>query len=157
YDTGRKQVRSDIQILAARLLRRHVCNRANRNSLSGHQAAISRYIARCSFRLIRLREFRKAEIEDLRLASRRYKNIGRLEIAVQKPGSVCRIQRIRNLDAEVQQKTDFERVSGNLLIQRLSLQQLHRYKLSSLVLVNLIDRADVGMIQRGGSARFTLE
>ena len=46
---------------------------------------------------------------------------------------------------------------GDALLQRLSFEQLHGDKRVAPVLVNIVDRADVGMVEGGGGLGFALE
>ena len=48
-------------------------------------------------------------------------------------------------------------VRGQPLFQRLAIQQLHRNKRLAFVLVNVVNGADAGMIERGRRAGLALE
>src|ERR1700681_996676 len=73
------------------------------------------------------------------------------------PLGVCGVQRINNLRSQLQQLFDSERFSADLVLERLSLQQLHGDEVLAVRFVNLVDRADVRMIERGGSEGFSLK
>jgi len=64
---------------------------------------------------------------------------------------------IGDLNREFEQFVCLERLSGNALLERFALPILHHDKGLALVLPNVVNRADVRVIQRGGSLRFTLE
>ena len=49
------------------------------------------------------------------------------------------------------------RPCGDAVLQRLPLQELHHDEGLALVFIDVVNRADVGMIQRGGSPRLALE
>ena len=66
------------------------------------------------------------EVEDLRLAARRDEDVGRLDVAVDDPLRVRRVERIRDLRADVQHAR--RAASGRprcSVLQRLALEQLH--------------------------------
>ena len=79
------------------------------------------------------------------------------------------LQPIRNLHGDIEHLVDGQerclRRSGrgnprpcpNPLAQRLTFQQLHGEEGLALMLAEFVNRADVGMIQRRGSARFALK
>ena len=67
------------------------------------------------------------------------------------------VQRIGNLDGEVEQFVRLEQFPGNALLQGLALQQLHSDEGLAFVLADFVNRADVGMVQRRGGAGLALE
>ena len=66
---------------------------------------------------------------------------------------VRRIQPLGNLDRHLQKFFILQRAACDALLQRLPFQQFHRKEGLSLELGDLIDGADIGMIQGGGRAR----
>jgi hypothetical protein len=77
-----------------------------------------------------------------------YENVCRLDIAVNDAPGVRRIERFGNLDGQRQQGRKLHRTAGDSIPQRRSLEELHHDEIRILVASNLVDRADVGMIQR---------
>ncbi len=67
------------------------------------------------------------------------------------------VQRIGDLDRDLQQLIGLQRFSGDALPQRLAFQQLHGDEGPLLVFANVVNDADVGVIQSRGGARFALE
>ena len=98
---------------------------------------------------------RETEIENLRSAALRHKNIRGFNVAVENAFLVCRVQGIRKLRAQVQYVFDRERSALNHLLERLSFQKLHDNEGLSVIFSNFVDRADVRMVQCGCSAGFT--
>ena len=86
-----------------------------------------------------------------------YKDVRRLDVSVRDAFNVCRLQRIGNFNSQLQQDIHLQRPPGNPLPQRLPLQILHGNERSALVLANLVNRADVRMIQRRSRPRFPAE
>ena len=70
---------------------------------------------------------------------------------------VRRLQRVGNLDGQRQQSFHLQRTSPDPLPQRHAIQKLHGDEGSSFVLADLVNRADVGMIQRRRRPRFAPE
>jgi hypothetical protein len=98
--------------------------------------------------LARPLRFRQTEIEDFRLAALGDKDVRRLDVAMDNFLLMRRIERIGNLDRQFEQVGQFERLAGNPVLQRAPLEQLHREEPRPLVLADVIDRADIGMVQR---------
>ena len=70
---------------------------------------------------------------------------------------MCRVERIGDLDAQIEHRLDLQRLAGNPVPERLPLQQFHGDEGSPIGLVNLVDRADVRVIQRGCGLGFALK
>ena len=70
---------------------------------------------------------------------------------------MCRIQRIGDLDAQIEHRLDLQRLASDPVPERLPLQQFHGDEGSPIGLVNLVDRADVRMVQRGRGLGLPLE
>jgi hypothetical protein len=67
------------------------------------------------------------------------------------------IQRIRNLDGQRQNQLGFHGTPTDAMLQRCAVQKLHGDKGSSVLIINLVDGADIGVVQGGRSLRFALE
>ena len=91
------------------------------------------------------------------MAPVRHKNIRWLDVAVDDPPRVRHIQTVSDLNRQVEQCFNLEGLAFDTVLQRLPLQQLHGNKGLTLVLVNVMNGADVGMIQGRGGARFAPE
>src|SRR5438874_13064348 len=68
-----------------------------------------------------------------------------------------RIERVGNLDSQLQQGLELQWLVRNEMPERLAFQELHHDEWVAIVLSNFMDGADVGMIQSGGCPRFTLK
>src|ERR1700730_10046454 len=89
------------------------------------------------------------EIENLRLTSVRDEDVRWLDVTMDDSLRMCRIESVGNLNAEFQDRFDFQRLSRNQMREGVSLQQFHRDKGSALTLVDFIDGANVGMVESG--------
>ena len=103
------------------------------------------------------RDFRQPKIENLRLTSIRHEDVRGLDVPVDDSLRVCRIQRVRDLDAQIEHRLDLHRLASDSVPERLALQQFHGDEGSPIGLVNLVDRADVRVVQRGRSFGLPLE
>ena len=68
-----------------------------------------------------------------------------------------RIERVRNLHGVIEQIFRGHRTALDNMPQRLPFEQLHHDEASPVLLVNVMNGANVGMIQRGSSARLALK
>ena len=67
------------------------------------------------------------------------------------------VQSIGDLDSQIEYRLDFQRLAADPAPERLPIQQFHDNEGSSLGFVNLVDGADVRMIQCRGGFGFTLK
>ena len=93
----------------------------------------------------------QAEIDHLGVAVVPHHDVLGLDIPVHDPGGMGRGQRLGHLADEVHQLGQGG-TPGRERPQRLPLDQLHDEEGLALVLVDVVDRADVGMVQGGGGA-----
>src|SRR4029077_2004626 len=70
---------------------------------------------------------------------------------------MCRVESVGNLDAQIEHRFDLQRLGSDLVPERLPLQQFHGDEAASVGLVNLVDSADVRVVQRGRSLGLPLE
>src|SRR5208283_5029202 len=66
------------------------------------------------------------------------------------PAAVGSVKCVGNLNAELQQLVDLERTVLDLVLQGLTIEKLHRDKCLRILLTDVVDGADVGMIEGGG-------
>jgi len=85
------------------------------------------------------------------LTTSRDENVARLYIAMHDPLSMRGAERVRNLDAPLQ------RSAANTISKRLALEKFHDHVSLTLMLSNVVNHADIEVIQRRGGARLALE
>jgi hypothetical protein len=73
------------------------------------------------------------------------------------PFCVRGVQRVGHLNRQVEPLIRPDRLGRDALAQRLPFQQLHRQERPSLVFADIVNDANVGMVQGRGSPRFALE
>ena len=109
-------------------------------------------------RIGRRHDLRKAEVEDLDLSARRHKDVGGLDVAVDDSPGVRGIERARRSGRPSRGAAiRFERTGGDAVLERRAIEQLHGDERPALVLVDVENGADVGVVQGGGGARLPLE
>jgi hypothetical protein len=84
-------------------------------------------------------------------------NVRRLDVAVKDALDVRRIQSISDLDGQGQSQLGFHRSACDAVLQRQALQELHGDECFAVLVVNFVNRADVGMVQCGSSLGLTLK
>ena len=67
------------------------------------------------------------------------------------------IESVRDLEAQIEHGLDLQRLASDPMPERLPFQQFHGDEGSPIDFVDLVDGADVGVVQRGCSPRFPLE
>ena len=80
-----------------------------------------------------------------------------LDVPVDNSFSVRRIERVSNLNTQIEHGFNFQRSAIDQVTKRLSLQQFHRDESSAINFIDFVDRADVRMIQRGSRTGFAPE
>jgi hypothetical protein len=99
----------------------------------------------------------QAEVEHLHLSCIGDEDVGGLDVTVDDAALVGGVERIGDLDAVFHQGREFDRLSADLLIQRLAFEQLHGHELLAVVVADLVNGADVAMVQGRSSSCFALK
>ena len=87
----------------------------------------------------------------------RNEDVRRLDVAVNDAGRVRRVQAIGDLDRQGKQSLCFNRLTRDHMLQRHALQEFHGDERSATLLADVVNRADVRMIQRRCGLGFTPE
>lgn len=85
------------------------------------------------------------------------KNVGGLNVAVDDSFGVRGIQSVRNLNPQLQNLLKRQRLAGNAMLQGDTVQILHGDKRLPVLFANLVDGANVGVIQCGCGLSFAFE
>lgn len=80
-------------------------------------------------------------------ATSKDEDVRRLDVTMDDPLCVGRVERIGELDAPIEDLLDLDRLSGDTLAQCLAVQEFHRQERLAVVLVDVVDSADAGVIQ----------
>ncbi len=157
HQPEREEVRSRVDLFAAQLLRRHVGQRADnaarvgqeRSGLELRRRRVSRRNARVGFD--------EAEVENLR-SVRGQQDVGGLDIAVDDAGGMSRLKGVGEGGADLEDDPLVQRAVRDSLLQGLTLEQLHDNECLAIGrFSDVVDRADVGVLQGCHCLRFALE
>ncbi len=102
-------------------------------------------------------KFSEAEVENFRGAAMDQENIGGLDVAVDDSFGVSGIEAVGDLNAEIQKFADGELFFADASLQGLAFEQFHGDERAALEFADIVDGADVGMIERGGGAGLAAE
>jgi hypothetical protein len=69
----------------------------------------------------------------------------------------CIVERLNSLKTRFRHASRAVQRSGDAVLQRHPIQKLHGDERFAMLVVNFVDRADIGVIQRRGSFRFALK
>ena len=161
-DAEGKEIAASVEIFAADLFGRHVGDGAERAAWTGEMLFP---------RTLRRRgvgngvgadgrdagNFGEAEVENFRAAALGDEDVGGFYIAVDDSGVVGGVEGVGAVDADFEEAFEFERVRGDEVLERGAVEKFHGDEGAAVVFADVVDGADVGMVQRGGGTRFTLE
>jgi hypothetical protein len=80
-----------------------------------------------------------------------------LDVAVNDSFGVRRVEGVRDFDAEVEEGFEFDRPGADAVLQRDAIEKLHCDKGFAVLIVDVVDGADVGMIEGGRGLGLTLK
>jgi hypothetical protein len=96
--------------------------------------------------LCRLHSLGQAKIQNLRVSPLGHKDVRRLDVAVDDAGSVSNIESICHLNAQRQQHFRFQRTPSYAMLEGRTVQKLHCDECLTILLANVINRANVGVV-----------
>ncbi len=73
------------------------------------------------------------------------------------PARMRGVERVGDFEAEVEDALERQRAAPDFLLERVAVEQFHHDEPLPGVFAHVVDRADVGVIERRGEARLTLE
>jgi len=97
-----------------------------------------------------------AEVEELHAAARDH-HVGGLQIAMDDAAAMRLVQGIDDLDGVRQRLLDRHRPPRETLLQRLTFDVLHHQVLDAILLADVVDRADVWVVEARDDLGFTPE
>jgi hypothetical protein len=86
-----------------------------------------------------------------------HKDIGGLDVAVYDAFAVGGVQSIGDFNCEGKQRLIVQDISDYLVFQGRAIEKLHGNEPSPFLFSNVMNRADIGMIERGGCLSFALK
>ena len=96
----------------------------------------------------------QAEVQDFGASPAGDKNVSRLDVAMNDALGVRGIQRVGDVNRKREERREIQRARGNLVFQSCAIQILHGDEGFAGILSNIVNRADVRMIQRGRGLGF---
>ena len=99
-------------------------------------------------------ELGKTEVQELGCASFRHEDVGRLDVAMDDAGPVGGVERVGDVGGDGEQVGDWQRTGAQPILQRLAFEPLHGDERRSGVLADLVDGADMRMVERRSRPRF---
>jgi hypothetical protein len=161
HDAKGEEIRPRVEVLAPRLLRRHVGHGPQRHSRAAQGVVPGErglgLIHRRALDCRRRRELGEAEVEDLGLAPPRVEDVRGLDVPVDDPLPVRGVEGVGNLDPDVHDLVDVEARGAHVMLERLALEPLHHDVMLALVLADVVDGADVRVVEGRGGAGLALE
>ncbi len=143
HDAERPEIAASVAGLAFQGLRSHVSERAGHHRMIGGR----RPRLRVAFEQFRWLPHRQAEIQHLDRPVGRDQDVVRLQIAVNDAAVVSVRQRVGNLDAVADRRLGGQPVRGNEIEQRAPFHVLHRDERLRTLFADLVDGADVRVVQ----------
>src|ERR1035441_6134193 len=99
-------------------------------------------------------DLRQPEVQNLGVSALGDKDVCGLDVPVDDAFGVSRVQCVRNLDGQRENQLGFQRSASNAVPQRLAVEKLHGDERLSVLLANVVNRANIGVIQCGRGLRF---
>jgi hypothetical protein len=93
-------------------------------------------------------DLRKTEIQDLGTPTLGDKNVGRFDVAVDDAFAMGGIESIGNLDGQTQQDIGRDGFLRDAMLQRLAVERLHHNKSLAALFADVVNSADIWVIQR---------
>jgi hypothetical protein len=106
---------------------------------------------------LRRTDFGQTKVQNLCVASIGDEQVRRLNVPVDDAFRVRRVESIHNFDGDVEHLLQLHWSPTDGVLEGLALQILHRDEGFSILLPDVVDGADVGMVQGGCSFRLTAE
>jgi hypothetical protein len=106
-------------------------------------------------RAARLCDLRQPEVENLGVPAFGNKNIRRLDVAMNDPFRMRRVERVGDFNRQEDDGFVLQRFSRDEMFQRGAIQKLHGNERLLTVLADLVDGANIGVIESGSCSRLT--
>jgi len=151
----REKVSARVEFLAGDLLGGHVSNGAESGARAGEMFRHVESGGGDVFGSFGIAEdFGEAEVEHLCYASASNKDIAGFDVAMDDAFGVSGVEGVSDFNGQRQQSLHGHGTTGDLVLQRHALKELHGDEGVAVLLANVVDGANVGMIEGRGSLGF---
>ncbi|HUI77606.1 MAG TPA: hypothetical protein VLY24_06805 [Bryobacteraceae bacterium] len=158
HGTEGEDIAAPIEFLAPRLFRRHIGNGADGGAGAGKVVdARSLGDLRVGKAGAAGGHFGEAEIEDLGVAALADENVGGLNVAVNNALVVGGIERVGDFDGQGKKFVEFHRLAADAVLQGHAIEVLHGDEGPAFMFANVVNGADVGVVQGGSGLSFALK
>ena len=96
----------------------------------------------------------QAEVQDFGASPAGHKNVSRFDVAMNDALGVRRIQRVGDVNCKREERRQIKRARGNLVFQSCAIQILHGDEGFAGLFSDIVNRADIRMIQGGRGLGF---
>ena len=153
HDAERIQIGARVQHFSPHLLRRHVGGRSQCAARTGEMQRVARVRDGLAHAPVVCRStgsghLGQAKIKNFCAPAPRDKNVRRLDVAMHDPGAMRHVERVRNLSRQRDQVAHLHRPSRQVTLQSQARQKFHDDECLAVLLADVVDGADVGMVQR---------
>ena len=157
-DAEREEIGARVDLSTQRLLGRHVCGRSHcgAKAVSELLSLQGRLLpGGCEF--LYGHHFGQAEVQDLGTAAFGNEDVCWLDVAVDDALLMRRFEGVRDVDRDFDHAIDGKRAFLNQLFQRFAIQELHGDEGAAAFFGDLMNGADVGMVQGRSGTRLAPE
>ena len=102
-------------------------------------------------------ELGQSEVQHFHLATRSHEKIGGFDVAMDNALRVGRVQRVGDLNSELHHLLHLQRPTLDAMLQGFAFEQFHGDERLAILLADVVNGADVGMIKRRSGLRLALE
>jgi len=101
--------------------------------------------------------FGQAEVENLSVSALSHEKIRGLDVAMDDAFGVGGVEGIGNLACQIEQDFKLHRPRADAVFQGYAIEKFHGDEGFAVLIADVIDGADVGMVERGGGLGFALK
>lgn len=153
-----KEIGAGVEFLAGGLFGGHVGNRAQRGAGASEVFGVDGFgQGIVGLRFFCRSDFGEAEIENLGVAAAGIEDVGRLNVTMNDAGGVGGVESVGDFNASAEQHIGVERTAIDFVLQGDAVKKLHGNERLAIVIADFVDRADIGMVERGCGTGFTAE